>query len=599
MTPHDDAAPVHPAIEAGAPPAPARSTGARRRTWLIGALVLGVVLVHLPALRTPFFLDDYAQMAMADGQYPGHHGVFDLYDFIDHSNRSALMDTGVFPWWTDTTLVVRFLRPLSSALLWADHRVFGRDALLFHLHSLLWWVAACLAAGAVFRRSFTPRVALLATTAFALSPCHILPLAWIANREALVSTALGALALAAYSRWRERGRALDGVGSLALFGLALAAGEYTLCFTGYVLALEAVRWRDGLLRRVAGLACFAVPVAVYLVAHARLGYGAHGGGLYHDPIHDFGAYAQGAPRRLAVLLTSAWLGTDDGWWGQAPAWALALLLVTAAGLLAAPVARALRGLAADQRARATWMLAGSLVSLAPVLAVEPSRRLLGVSTIGVSAIAALVIDAAWFPAGDAAPARRGVAELSSLAALGLAFVFLVRGPIDTLALGRAVAESGALVRERMIWVRDRIGSSDTVVALRANSPSALLFSPFTIDRETPVRWRLLTYASGRSLLLRTSERSVELVASPNPLFPVGPRELFRNYNQSLRAGDVVNVADMRVTIVQVDENGSPRRIRYEFDRDLDDPSMLWVAEGLDAFREEKLPPKGYGEPILP
>ena len=56
---------------------------------------------------------------------------------------------------------------------------------------------------------------------------------------------------------------------------------------------------------------------------------------------------------------------------------------------------------------------------------------------------------------------------------------------------------------------------------------------------------------------------------------------------------------MRVTIVQVDDANLPRRIRFEFDRDLDDPSMLWVTEGGDGFRLEKMAPKGYGEPIMP
>jgi hypothetical protein len=571
---------------------------AKWRRWGWAALAVGIVLVHVPALRTPFFLDDYVQIAMADGQYPGRHGALDLYDFIDDSNRRELLDMGVFPWWTDPHLVVRFFRPVSSLLLWTDHQVFGRSAWLFHLHSLAWWALACVAVHVLYRRCFSPRVALLAATAFALSPCHVLPLAWIANREALVSTALGAFALAWYVRWREKARPGDGAVSTLLFALAIGAGEYTLCFAGYVLALEVTR-RDGVVRRAVGLAAFALPAAAYVVAHTLLDYGARGGGLYHDPVHEPGQYLLGAPRRLAVLVTSGWLGTDDGWWSQAPAWALVALLVGTFALLVVPIRRTLAALAAEERARAAWMLVGSLVALGPVLAVEPSRRLLGVSTIGIAAVAALVMDRAWFPPAGKEEPRRGAHELSTLVALGLGFVFFVRGPIDTVAAGRAVAISGEIVRERMLWVRDRIGKSDEVVALRANSPSAQLFSPFTIDRETPVRWRLLTYASGRSLLLRTGEKAIELVASPHPLFPVGPRELFRNFSQSLHPGDVVSVEGMRVTIIQVDDDGLPRRIRFEFDRDLDDPSMLWVTEGLDGFRKEKLAPKGYGEPIVP
>jgi hypothetical protein len=579
-----------------------RERGERRWRWVLAALVAAAVVVHLPAVRTPFFLDDYAQLAMADGKYPGHHGAFDLYDFIDDSNRGELLDLGVFPWWTDPHLVVRFLRPLSSLLLWVDHRVFGRAALAFHLHSLLWWGLACVAVHTLYRRCFSQRVATLAAVAFAVSPCHVLPLAWIANREALVSTALGAFALASYVRWREprdKRRALEGLLSFLLFALALAAGEYTLCLTGYVGALELARRRESLVRRVVGLAPVAIPIAAYVTAHTLLRYGAHGGGLYHDPVNDPRGYLQGAPRRLAVLITSGWLGTDAEWWAQAPAWALGGLLVGLLAVMAAPVLRALRDLDDSQRTKGAWLLVGSFASLAPVLAVEPSRRLLGASLIGVCALAALVMDRAWFPPDGRAEPRRGVAELSSLAALAMAFVFFVRGPIDTLAGSRAVAISGGIVRDQMHEVRDQIEPGDQVVALRANIPPATIFSPFTVDYATPVRWRLLTYASGRSLLLRTAENAIELVASPHPLFPVGPKELFRNFNTSLRPGDVVTVAGMRVTIVQLDDAGLPKRLRFEFDRDLDDPSMIWVTETAKGFRRETLPGKGYGEPIVP
>ena len=99
--------------------------------------------------------------------------------------------------------------------------------------------------------------------------------------------------------------------------IAMSAGEYTLCFGGYILAIECVRPRDRVVRRVLSLACFAVPAIAYFAAHRLLSYGAHGSGFYRDPLHDFGGYASGAPRRLAVLLGVAWLGLDDTTWSTA------------------------------------------------------------------------------------------------------------------------------------------------------------------------------------------------------------------------------------------------------------------------------------------
>jgi hypothetical protein len=564
------------------------------------AFAILVVLVHLPALQAPLILDDYAHMAMIDGKYVGHRGVFDLYDFVDGSNRAAAIDLGVIPWWTTPDFVVRFFRPLASALLWIDYRVFGHGGgVAAHLDSLLWWGVGTVAVYALLAGAFSRRVGWIGGFVFALAACHVLPLAWVASRAALLSTATGALALGTYSRWREQRRPRDGVASAALFALAAAAGEYTLCFTGYALAIEATRGREGVARRTLGAATFALPIGAYLLARSLLHYGAHGGGLYHDPLHDIGTFARGAPRRLAVLLTSAWLAIDDHWSVAAPAGTLAVMTLVGAAVLAMPVAKTIASLDSVQKRRAIWLLAGSFISIAPVLSVEASVRLLGPSMIGVSGIIALVIDRAWFP--PVPQPRRGWAELSSLVALGLAFVHLARAPIDTLMGLRAVAALNGADTYRMRWVAEHAPGHSEVVAIRTVSAPALVFAPFTIGGPTPVRWRVLTFMSGRPLLLRTGQRAIELVASTaQPLFPVGPGQLFRDRDEVYRAGDVVNLEGMKVTILQIDDkNGLPRRIRYEFDRDLDDPSILWVTEGDWGFREQELPVKGYGEPMQP
>ena len=564
---------------------------------LAAVVVALAIVVHAGALRAPFVLDDYAQHAMVTGTYPSHPGPLDLYDFVDDSSRAGLIERGIVPWWTHPKLVVRFWRPLASAILWVDHRLFGQHSFPYHLHSLLWWAVASLAVLALFRASFSPRVAAIGTAVFAFAPCHAVPLVWLANREVLVSTAVGTMALLFYSRWREERRARDGLASFALFAVAMAAGEYTLSFAGYVVAMEAVRGRESVSRRATGLACFALPAIAYLAVRSLLGYGAHGAGFYHDPLHDPGAYLRAAPRRAAVLLGAAWAELDDVSWAGASTWALALAAVGTAAVLAAPLARVIRGLDEKERRRATWLLAGSLLSLAPVLSVEPSWRLLGVAMVGASAAIALVLDHAWFPA--VRPARRGVAELTGIVALGLGFAHLVRAPLDTWLAIRAATQAAAGFEERMDWVRDRGVRGATVIVVRAVSPEATLFAPLVIGDAAPARWRVLSFATGRSLLLRTDARSLDLVASQLPLFPVGPQNLFRDLDEPLRPGDSVQVAGMKATVLQNDAHSLPRRVRFEFDRDLDDPSLVWLTEDASGFRDQKLPPPGYGEPIMP
>src|SRR5882672_3381260 len=255
MSTHHDAA--APATRA---PSEASVRLGRARIAALAAAVALALLVRAPALGAPLMLDDYAQHSMTEGRYPtstgspgmgpgarSAAGPFDLYDFIDDSNRAALLERGIIPWWTHPKLVVRFFRPLASALLWADYRVVGSHSFWHHLHSILWWGLATLAVRALLRRSLSERAARMGTAVFALAPCHAVPVVWLANREVLVSTALGTAALAVYARWREGRRPRDGVVSFALFSLAMSAGEYTLCFAGYVLAIEAVRRRESVL----------------------------------------------------------------------------------------------------------------------------------------------------------------------------------------------------------------------------------------------------------------------------------------------------------------------------------------------------------------
>jgi hypothetical protein len=574
----------------------------RPRRWIVLVVGLVAVLVHLPALAAPYMFDDHVQAAMFDGSYPVARRPLDLYDFVRDGDRQTLLDKGILPWWSHPKLTVRFLRPLSSVLLWADYRLFGRSALEAHLHSLLWWALASVAVYALIRRTLGRRVALLGGAAYAFSPSHALPLVWVANREALVCTALGALGLSAHLRWRERGRTRDAVVAAALFSLALLGGEYALCFGGYVLALELVRRRGTLTSRGEGTWPFVVPAVAYLVVRWRLGCWAAGTGFYRDPFVSPGPFLAGAPRRLAVLLLDGWLTLDaDSFWATASPWALAALVLIALAMSILPMRRAMAALDPTRREYAAWLLWGSLLAVAPVLAVHPSVRLMSIPSIGVCAIIGVLLEHAWFPAQPAP--RRGVSELTALVAVAFGFAHLVRAPVYQWLLIRGTSVVEELFDARIAELR-KLGSdlgSKNVVVVRADSWPTTYFAPFMLDERRgvpPARWTVLTLGSVRALMLRTGPRTIELVAStPNPLFPMGPNDLLRNEEAPAHIGDVTEVSGLRTTIVELAAGGGPRRVRFEFDRDLDDPSFWFVAEGDLGFKEVVPPRVGMGWPL--
>jgi len=573
---------------------PAGAWPARAPRVLCVAAVATAIFVHLPALRTPLIFDDYTQLAMTEGRFPSKPGPFGLYDFINDSNRSSLIERGILPWWSQRTMELRFLRPLSSALLWIDHRVFGGSAFWGHLHSLLWWAAACAAVHVLLRGLFSRRVAWLGAFIFAVAPCHAFVLAWLANREEFVSTALGALGLAAYVRAREGGRAGDALWSLALFSLGCLAGEYTLCFGGYVLAMELTRRREPVMRRLLGIAPFALPAVAYFAVHHAMHYGAFGIGYYQDPFRDLASFVQRAPRRFAVLLSTAWLGLDAGWvvW---PWYKLALLTAGTTAVLAVPVLRMLRGLEEPMRRRAIELLGGSLVSFVPVLAAEPSARVLEIPMVGIAATAALLMDHAWFPAVERP--RRGAAELTNIVVVGLAVVHLFRGPLDTFLQQRSTRIWASGLATRTQSLRERARGKSMVTVLRASTLQAIFFAPLVLeDSATPLRTLSLPPAGG-GLLRRRSARSFELLAGKKGLFPIGPDTL--RTDDPIVAGEEVQLEGMRATVVELYPDGSAREVRFDFDRDLDDPSMLWLVEGGSGFREQEMPKIDHGIPLEP
>jgi hypothetical protein len=590
----------------------------RREVFVWGLLALVGVLAFLPAVQTPLFLDDYLHVAMVEKTFPVERGPFDLYDFVDDGVRPELVARGLLPWWAHPKLTIRFFRPLSSALLWVDHRVFSHRALPMHLHSLAWWALAVLAVRSLYRAGSTandgargalsPRVATMATAIFALSRCHAMPIAWLANREALISLTLGALGLAALARWRNDRRAVDGALATGLFALALlTGGEYALCFGGYALAMELVDVRvrrsssiAHIAHRAASLAPFAVPAVAYLVARSALGYGAVGSGFYADPLRDPVGFLRAAPWRMIALVSEGWLTLDTRDVLATP-WRLGLgaLVIACTAFAWRPTRRAFDALEAPSRNTVSWLLVGSLLAVLPVMGAVPSPRLLGVSAIGIAAAVAVVLDHAWFGAGSREDAGRSMERTQSLA-LAIGFAHLVHGPVSAWLAARELRDSASSFEEHAGWLRARLGDPARREVGIVRGAAGMWFAPFALDPRgvTPAHWYLLA-DMGHVLALRKGPRTLELVAPKDgALYPVGARSLFRSLDAPLVAGDIVAVPGMRVTIVESSERG-PRDAVFTFDRDLDDTPDAWITEDADAWRVVRLPKPGFGVPFDP
>ena len=594
----------------------------RRSKFWYGLVFLVALVAQFPALLTGFLLDDYLHASMIHGTFPAHRSPFDLYDFIGDADRGLLRDRGLLPWWSDPGLKIRFFRPLSSALLWGDHKLLGDAAFLLHLHSLVWWVAAVLAARALFERLLAKRAALIATAIFALAPCHTLPLAWLANREALVSLTFGLVALQALLRFfgvgglasgevgdaprddaSRSGRLRDVVLAAAAFSMSLLGGEYGLCLAGYVGMLVIVTRDVPRARRALATISFAVPAAGYLAVRSVYDYGTRGSGFYTDPLGDPVGFLENLPRRFALLSLDGWLSLDGAFLTMSTsAWVVGALFAAALVPLSLAVRRLHRHASPSGRERIVLLLVGSVVATLPVTAVLPSPRLLAASLVGIAPIAALVIDRAWF---SATPSTRA-GEWGGLVALCLAFFHFVHAPLTSWLVARTYQRSSATFARSAIELGNRIGDIPNAEVFVVRCKWDYFFLPFALDAPhgskksggnfaPPLHWRILAQ-SDHVLALRRGPRTIDIVTPVSSgMYPPGEWNLFVTEKTPIGVGQTFSLPGMKATVLEMGEAGAPRSVRFETERDLD--SYDWTTEEKRGFPRLTPPGVGMGKPF--
>jgi hypothetical protein len=572
-------------------------------------VIFAALLLRLPALEFGFTVDDYAQLGMMKGFYPVPRAPLQLFTFSDGTpeENEALRQAGFFPFWSHPELRISMFRPLSSALMWLDLAWFGLDAYAYHLHGLAWWLCLLGLAAALFRSLAPPAIALLALALFALEEAHAILLGWIAMRNATVASVFAVLALIGLERVRRGGSLAPAKGALVCFALALTASEYAVAYAGYVVLLE-LAWPEGRLRR---LGAWVALLAGYFAVRGALSFGSYGSGMYVDPIAEPAELVSATLVRLPVLAGDLFAGVRSSFWtggfpfasdlaarGTIPwTWVTDMrpLRAIQEGLgwpLLALGAGFTVWVARSAPAQARALALGAPLALLPVLSSLPESRLLVPAALGWSLTIALGLGAA-------------IARLRMRAGAGgvLAFGLVTGLTVHHLVLpgwyGRLDSRHGkelaAAVRESITApeLDLRLATAEHVLLLGAADPTTTIYVPLV-----------------RRIHGRRGPRACHLLAgtfSPHELQRRGPktfalRRLQHGYtpgdvyasafnSRPLRAGARVQLFGMRVTLERV-HDGRPLLTRYDFDRSLDDPSVVLLAQTAQGLRVVPFPPIG-------
>src|SRR5512134_934927 len=211
------------------------------RRWVPLATILLALLLVSPGLGSGPMGDDYMLQARVDPRLhvPGFaYAPADLFTFVsgDPSERSMLLEEGVFGWWMAPDFRMSFWRPLSSLTHVLDQRLWPRSATLAHAQTLAWFAALLVVLTSLYRRFHVPWVAHLALLLYAIDDARGWVLGWTANRNALVAATLAFAALVAHDRARRDGWRAGAWVAPALFAAGLLGGESALAVTGYFLA---------------------------------------------------------------------------------------------------------------------------------------------------------------------------------------------------------------------------------------------------------------------------------------------------------------------------------------------------------------------------
>jgi hypothetical protein len=282
------------------------------------AAVLASLCLCAPSVSAGFLADDYVHALVLSGSraLPAYAQPWtELFAFATPANTHALMEEGVLPWWSDPQLRVAFFRPLSALTHVLDWQLWPGAAWLMHVHSWLWSVATMLAAYGLYRRVFRltgepTHAALLARLAllfYALEPTRAVAVAWIANRNALVSLSLSLAAVCLHldSLALQPTAAARRVASPLLLGLSVLAGEGGVSGLAFLIAAGWLLDARGRVRGLLALWPHLAAVGCVVALGSVLGFGVDGSDAYLDPRREPIAYLTALPARALALLTAS------------------------------------------------------------------------------------------------------------------------------------------------------------------------------------------------------------------------------------------------------------------------------------------------------
>lgn len=597
-------------------------------------MALLAVILGASALWVGWQWDDYVLRFSVDPpeqylqQTPHPLLMFSFADG-DPSRLKEIMDLGWLPWWTSEDFKMAFFRPLTALTHWIDFHFWPEHPSLMHLQSLLWLGLLVGTAALAYRGIFGSGAhAALAGLLFAIDDAHGVPAGWLANRNALVASLFGLLAVFFHDRWRKGGKASWLLFSCISFSLGLLGGEMAVAAGGYLLAYALFIERGGWRRRLVSLLPSAGIGIGWFAFYRWMGFGAKGSAWYIDPSTEMIPYLKAILERGPILLFGelGFLPSDlftllsDK--GVIFFWVLAISFLCLFGLFAVPVLRS------DRTSR--FFALGMILSILPVAATFPFDRLLVMAGFGGAGLMArILLDASVLIRRRILPVQadcqnrvfllpgrwfsRGLTAMVCL----LVFSHLVAAPLMMPLRALSPALLGGVLKKTFDELPLNAGLADHTLIF-VNGPSAAIggfLLPMFImgqGKAAPDGTHVLAPSIHGIELTRLDPRTLAIIPdhgfldSPDDDGAAGgpsstllsPAYMLQRMDMGRRAfrpGERIDIPTFGVEVKEVTPDGRPAIVYFRFRVPLEDESLRWFewrGRGYVPF----VPP-GIGETI--
>lgn len=565
------------------------------RPYTPACVAVGGTLLLLPAIGPHLAFDDYVigLMARAEPPIAGlRQDSLDLFTFTTglRSDNRALMDAGfLLPWWSNPGLKVAFYRPLSSVLHRLDYALWPSNPEFMYLHGLVWF-GLVLSAVALLYRWIESSASLgsLATLLFAADHTHAPVVAWLSNRNALVATFFGVVALLAHHRACHEGRLpariLGLVGSL----LSLAAGEFGIATFGYLFAYSAFLETGKLSSRLRSVVPYGVVLAVWAGFYTLSGASVNGSGMYVSPLQDPLRFWQLFPQRAIALFGAAFgaAPSDLSFFG-APRLApvcLAIALI----VLACAASVLLSVLRTDAVAR--FWLGGALLALVPVTASFPSDRLLLFVSVAAAPLVARLI------APLLVAKQRRVGSRYVLIAAGFFLASRLCGSVVLLPVRSAQMQLAARALSKAELYLSSVPELVRRTVVIVNAPVDIFASYWQaqlawnrLPRPRHLYW--LASSATEMRVTRTDPFSLA-VERAGGYFSSPLEQHYRCDPRALHPGSVVELEAMSATVLRSVADGRPLEVAFRFADALESDRYVFLVWQRDHYESFALPPIG-------